>query len=383
MNIAFDAQPLVDGQKTGVGYCEAGIVRELMSLYPDNMYTLEYFSFKNAEQKADNLKNFERENCKASPCGWFPGSLYRLLWNFISIPYRLFFGKQSDITHFFNFHVPPGVSGKTVSIVHDMAYKAFPETVRFKTKIMLDLSLKRSCRRADRILTVSEFSKRELMKYLSIPEERITVVPNGVDLERFRTNINESIVEKARKAYNIPKDYLLYLGTLEPRKNIERLIEAYAILRAEVGDIPALVLAGRKGWMYDSIFEKVNSLGLAQNVIFTGYVADGDAPPLLRGAMAFVFPSLYEGFGMPPLEAMACGTPVLTSDCSSLPEVVGDAAVLVDPYSVEDIAAGMKKLTEDKALRHTLSQKGLIRAKQFSWTRSAKIVMGVYEELLK
>lgn len=380
LKIAFDAQPLVDGEKTGVGFCEAGIVRSLVSLFSEHKYVLDYFSFK--KDVRGLIVSYEKD-CTFNGCNWIPGSIYKLIWAFFPVPYRLFFGRNSDLTHFFNFHVPPGVYGKKVSTVHDLAFKVFPETVRLKTKIMLNLTLKKSCRRADKITTVSQFTKEELMKFLDVPESKIVVVPNGVDLNRFFPQIDGLIIDGIKSKYGIDGQYLLYLGTLEPRKNIERLIKAYALLKSILPDAPKLVLAGRKGWMYESIFKTVSELKLENSVIFTGYIEDSEAPALLGGATAFLFPSLYEGFGMPPLEAMACGTPVLTSNCSSLPEVVGDAAVLVDPYSVEEIAEGMERLVTDAGLRKELSEKGLERAKDFTWERSAKILMDVYKSLVE
>jgi glycosyltransferase involved in cell wall biosynthesis len=168
---------------------------------------------------------------------------------------------------------------------------------------------------------------------------------------------------------------------LEPRKNIERLVEAYGLARKNHAAFPALVIAGRKGWLYDRIFRCVKDLGLEGQVIFTGYVPDRDKPPLLAGAQCFCFPSLYEGFGMPPLEAMACGTPVLTSNAASLPEVVGDAALTVDPCSVDDMAEAMERICFDTALREELRKKGLERVKQFDWGRLADSLYEVYREL--
>lgn len=184
-----------------------------------------------------------------------------------------------------------------------------------------------------------------------------------------------------KKFLEIEGEYFLYLGTIEPRKNLERLIEAYHIFTQKVKDAPKLVLAGGKGWLYDSIFAKVTELKLDKQVIFTKYVPSEDMNPLMCGALAFVFPSVYEGFGMPPLEAMACGVPVLSSDAASLPEVTGDCAVICDAYSAESISDGLFRLYSDENLRKELSVKGLERAKGFTWERSAEILYNVYREL--
>ena len=181
----------------------------------------------------------------------------------------------------------------------------------------------------------------------------------------------------------MPDKYLLYLGTLEPRKNIERLIESYYLVCNELSELPKLVLAGGKGWMYDSIFDKIKELKLEDKVIFTDYISDDDVPVLMNASKAFLFPSLYEGFGMPVLEAMACGVPVLTSNLSSLPEVVGDVAVLVDPFSKDSIRDGIIKLLTDNNLRESLKKKGLERSKQFSWSKVTRDLYMIYESLVK
>lgn len=267
--------------------------------------------------------------------------------------------------------------------VHDMVYKAFPETVRGRTKFMLNTGLKKSMKRADLIVTDSEFSKKEILRYFPQHEKKLRVVPCGVDLERFKPFTDRERIEQVKRSLGIEGDYFLYLGTIEPRKNLERLINAYSIfVKRAHGDAPRLVLAGGKGWLYDSIFARVTELGLEKQVIFTKYVPAADMAPLMCGALAFVFPSVYEGFGMPPLEAMACGVPVLASGEASLPEVTGDCALICNAYSEESIADGLQMLCNDGELCRRLSQQGLERAKTFTWERSAEILYDVYKELM-
>ena len=302
MKIAFDAQLFLKGNKTGIAWCADNIIKELAKV-PEYDCQCDFFSLGRTKEQIENVKVYEKLGVKLNPCKWFHSFAYRMLWSVIPVPYWWFFGKDRDVTVFFNFIVPPGVKGKTIVIVHDMAYKAFPETVHFKTRKRLEQTLKGSCDRADLIVTVSEFSKSEIIKYLNIPEEKIVVMPNGVDLNIYHPNYDLNLVEECKQKYGIRKDYFLFLGTLEPRKNLVRLIEAYNLLKTESKeDIPQLVLAGGKGWYYESIFETVKKLHLEQDVIFTGYVPEEDSPLLMNGAVAFVFPSLYEGFGMPPLE---------------------------------------------------------------------------------
>lgn len=379
MHIEFDAVPLVSDKMTGIGWCEAGQTTAIAELHPENTYAYNFFSRKDHHIKLERLKPFS-ENISPNMAE-FSGYIYRAASTLLPIPYKHFFGKKADITHFFNYIVPPGVHGKTVVTVHDMVYKAFPETVRARTKYMLDMGLKRSMKRADLIVTDSEFSKSEILKYFPQHEDKLRVVPCGVDLEKFRPCECPERIPEVKKALEIEGDYFLYLGTIEPRKNLERLISAYHILTQRVKDAPKLVLAGGKGWLYDSIFAKVKELKLDKQVVFTKYVPSRDMNPLMCGALAFVFPSIYEGFGMPPLEAMACGVPVLTSGEASLPEVTGDCAVICDAFSEESIAEGLLKLCCDEELRRDLGKRGFERAQTFSWSTKAEILYNVYREL--
>lgn len=381
MNIAFDAVPLISDRMTGIGWCEAGQTTAMARLYPENKYTYNFFSRKDDHIKLERIAPFAGDKIGTNLVH-FSGYIYRAASTFVPVPYRHFFGSSDNITHFFNYIVPPGVHGKTVVTVHDMVYKAFPETVRARTKYMLNSGLKSSMKRADMIVTDSEFSRREILKYFPQHEKKLRVVPCGVDLEKFRPCSTPERIPEVKKSLEIEGEYFLYLGTIEPRKNLERLISAYHIFTQRRGrDVPKLVLAGGKGWLYDSIFQKVTDLGLSDRVLFTKYVLSEDMNPLMCGALAFVFPSIYEGFGMPPLEAMACGVPVLASDAASLPEVTGDCAVICDAYSEESIADGLEKLWSDEALRKDLSRRGLERAGSFTWDKSAEKLYDVYKEL--
>ena len=379
MKIAFDAIPLL-GRMSGIGYCEAGQVSAVTRLYPAHDYTLNYFAMRHLKERAADIAPYLNGRVRAKHALCVPYA-YRLVSSFLPVPYSWFFGKN-DLTHFFNYIVPPHVGGRTVVTVHDMVYKAFPETVRGRTKHMLDLGLVTSMKRADRIVTDSEFSRTEIVKYYPQFAEKLRVVPCGVDLTRFHPVTDAAQITQVREKYSIGERYFLYLGTLEPRKNLVRLISAYADYAGNF-DAPAqLVLAGAKGWLYDEIFARVQELGLAERVLFTQYIDSKDLCALMSGALAFTFPSLYEGFGMPPLEAMACGTPVLVSDAASLPEVTGDTAVIVKAEDPASITAGLCRLHEDTALRERLSREGRERAERFTWDRSAERLYQVYQEIL-
>ncbi|MCD7964843.1 MAG: glycosyltransferase family 4 protein [Clostridiaceae bacterium] len=380
MKIAFDAQLLFEKQKTGIGWNSKKMIDELIQI-PGNEYHLNCFNFRINPERDQLIRYYRDKGCIVHECRWIPASIYNHIERLIPFPYCLFFRQTADVTQFFNYTIPFGVKGKRITIVHDMAYKAFPDTVAQKTRRWLDGHLEQYCRRADIIITVSEFSKNEIIKHLGIPSEKIQVIYNGVDLDQYHEINNIQQIETVKQKYGITGEYLLYLGTLEPRKNLEGLLTAYMHLKNEQENTPKLVIAGKRGWLYDSIFEKVKEYGLQKNVIFPGYIAADDAPTLLSGAFLFIFPSLYEGFGIPPLEAMACGTPVITSNCSSLPEVVGEAAVLIDPLDIQSIKNSMRELINHPEMRQTLGEKGKMRAKQFSWRASAEKLLYIYNGL--
>lgn len=381
MRITFDAVPLCSEKITGIGWCEVGQTNALAKLHPEDRYEYSFFT-SGDDSRTERVRSLAAKNIGINSSS-FSGYLYRAASTFLPVPYSFFFGRKSDVTHFFNYIVPPFVSGKKVVTVHDMVYKAFPDTVRGRTKFMLNMGLKRSMRRADIIVTDSEFSKEEILKYFPQHKRKIRVVPCGVDLERFKPCTDLERISKVKSSLGIEGDYFLYVGTIEPRKNLRRLIAAYAAFVKKVGEnSPKLVLAGGKGWLDGEIYASVRKLGLEGKVLFTEYVPAGDMTPLMCGALAFVFPSLYEGFGMPPLEAMACGAPVLTTNVASLPEVVGDCAVICDAYSVKSIAQGLYRLYSDKDLRAQLSRKGIERAKGFTWERSAQMLHDIYRELV-
>lgn len=379
VKIALDAQLLFESQKTGIGWNTKMLIDHLTD-DKENEYQLNFFDFRNKQRHSEIIEQYRKKGCKIRCCRWMPATLFRILSEKIHVPYSLFFGKDADITQFFNYSVPYGVGTKASVYVYDMTYKAYPETVSQKTLDWLDRNLRTYCDRADQIITISEFSKREILKHLDVNPDKVSVVPCGVDLDIYRSDYSPKEIEFSRERYKIPEQYILYLGTLEPRKNIPMLIDAYALLKQSMPEAPKLVLAGKKGWMYDEIFQKVEDYNLKEDVIFTGYVDEKDVPLLMAGAQMFVFPSLYEGFGMPPLEAMACGTPVITSNTASLSEVVGEAGLLVPYDKAEALNEGMRKLLLDSNERMEYSKKALSRAEKFLWKKSAELLLDSYKE---
>lgn len=380
--IAFDGQLFLKGNKTGIGWCADNLIKAIAKTGNYDCQ-INYFSKNYSDKVLANLEEYEKYGVKLRKCSWFNDVWYKMVWPFLRIPYTCFFGDDCQITQFFNYVIPPGVKGRKITIVHDMAHLAYPETVRPKTKRWLDLTLKSSCKRADIIITVSEFSKSEIIQYLGIPEEKIVVMYNGVDLTFFNPNYSNDKIATVAKKYGITRDYFLYLGTIEPRKNIQRIIDAYVELKKRRKNIPQLILAGGKGWLCDSIYKNVKDLNMPEDIIFTGYIAPEDSPLLISGAVTFLFPSLYEGFGTPLIESMACGTPVISANAASMPEVIGDAGLLVNPYEVEEIRESMERILDDDKLRKTLRDKGIERANQFTWDNSARVLEKVYNKVLK
>ena len=372
MKIAVDVQPLLGDKLTGVGYYQFNLLKAAISADNENEYVLNFFSLRHTQDKIARLRELFGDGVKIKPCCWLSYSLLHRLWLLFPVPYRWFFPQKADVSLFFNYYVPPFAEGKVCSVVYDTVINDMPETMDKRTRRALGLTLKKSIRRCDRIITISEFSRGRIMKHYNTPEDRICVVPCGIDHDEFNSSCSTEKVEECKSRLGICGDYLLYLGTLEPRKNISGLIEAYKLLCESQPDCPKLVVAGGKGWLYDSIFERVREYGLEDKVIFTGYVSDEEAPLLMSGATVFCFPSFYEGFGMPPLEAMACGTPAMVSDRSSLPEVVGDAALIVDADSPKNMAEAIKRILNDDALRAELSEAGKARAQEFTWKKSAE-----------
>lgn len=267
------------------------------------------------------------------------------------------------------------VSGKRVLTVHDMSWLYHPETLQDPTLRML-ANLSQHLHAADRVLTVSEATKDDLVRRLEIDPRKITVIYNGVS-DRFRSL--DTPLDNVQERYRLPKRFFLFVGTVEPRKNLARLIEAFE--RAGRHLEHSLVVVGAKGWKTSPIYRAIETSRVRDRIQLLGFVADADLPAIYNLADAFVYPSLYEGFGIPIVEAMACGTPVVTSNVSAMPEVAGDAALLIEPLDPHGLAEAMERIVQDGALRNSLRAKGLERAKRFSWDTSAAQVVQSFREL--
>ena len=292
--------------------------------------------------------------------------------------------ERADLFHAPHYVLPPLTRCKSVVTIHDCIHLRFPQYLPNKLGYAYArASLWAASHQSSRILTVSEASKRDILDYFNVPPEKIHVIYNGID-ERFSEPPPEDDVARVRERYQLDHPFILYAGNIKPHKNIERTIEAFHLLRRSAEfDQVKLVIIGDEIAKYAALRHAVHRHKLHKYVRFFGFVPDRTLAILYRLAGVFVFPSLYEGFGLPPLEAMASGTPVITSNVSSLPEVVGDAALLVDPLQPEAIADAMRRVLTDDELRRDLKARGLVRAKQFSWERSIRRVREIYGEVLE
>ena len=345
----------------------------------------------------------------------------KFLWTQIGLPIALSQVKPVLDVFFTPTHYAPRFSPcpRVISIM-DLSYIYFPEMFRKRDLWKLKKWTNYSVKKAKKILTISESTKSDIIKYYKVEPGKVAVTYPGIDKKfaALKTLKNMESTEKIKKKYGIKGDYILYVGTLQPRKNLVRLIEAFGKIKRQRTDNKEqkresrngkremrnteeidgntieisgnkeeergnlkLVIAGKRGWMYEEIFEKVKDLGLEKEVVFTGYVSDKDLPSLYKGAECFVLVSLYEGFGLPVLEALSYGVPVVVSNISSLPEVAGDAGVLVNPHNVKDIVRGINKaLNYDKTKRQEMIKKGLEQVKKFSWEKCARETLEVLME---
>jgi len=307
-----------------------------------------------------------------------------ILWHRLQLPLPVeSFTGPVDLFHSPDFTLPPAWRARTLVTVHDLSFLRYPEGADPRLRAYLMDAVPRSVRRADHVLADSQNTRDDLVALLGVPPEKITVVYPGVE-PRFRPLDDPGVLSAVRERYRLPERFILHVGTLEPRKNLVRLMEAYALL-SEHGvatDEVSLVVAGGRGWLYEGIFQAVERLGLAGRVTFTGFVRDEDLPALYNLADLFVFPSVYEGFGLPPLEAMACGTPVVVSNTSSLPEVVGQAGLLVSPTDVGALAEAMARALRNGELRARLRARGLEQARRFTWQKVAEETLRAYRSLV-
>jgi glycosyltransferase involved in cell wall biosynthesis len=297
----------------------------------------------------------------------------------VPVGFPLEFRKQKlDVFHA-QYMIPPFCNCKSVTTIPDIAYERYPQFFSRLDVLRAKVLIRRSAERADHIITVSDYSKKDISRTYHIDPDRITVTHEGAGPDFFPRDKDVCREQIARK-YGVKTPFVLYVGRLQERKNLRRLLSAYARLKNQGAD-EKLVLVGKKDWESGNIQAHLESLGLENSAILTGYVPSADLPIFYNAAEAFVYPSVFEGFGLPVIEAMACALPVLTSYGSSLEEVAGDAAMLVDPMSEESISQGLGQLLSDSSLRLSLGRAGLVRSATFSFEKTAEQTIGVYEML--
>ncbi len=288
-----------------------------------------------------------------------------------------------DVLHV-QFTAPPFCPCPAIVSIHDLSFEHLPHTFNRRSRTQLRLTVRHSAKRAARILSLSEHTRQDIIDTYDIDSERVTAIPLAAP-DHFGPVSDERELQRVRNIYGIDSDYVLSVGAIQPRKNLARLVKAYASLRAknQVSKLPKLVLVGKCAWLYDDTLRALEESGVKDSVILTGYVPESHLPALYSGALCFVYPSYFEGFGLPPLEAMKCGTPVIVGNATSLPEVVGDAGLTVDPFDVDAIAAAIERLINDSVFRNALSVKGLERSRLFDWRDTARRTLNVYEEVVR
>lgn len=368
MRVAIDAHHIGE-RRTGTETYLYHLVKNLAALEPNGE---RYSIYLNRSAQIDGLEynsNFQSRRLPVSRRFTRYGIFYPLeSWR-----------KRFDLLHA-QFILPPSLRCRSVLTVHDVCYEQFPQFFRPAVRRQMKLLVPWSCKRADHIITVSESSKRDIVRLYGIDPSRVTVTyPGAGDL--FRPIDRSCARERISKQYGINAPFLLYVGNLEPRKNLARLLQAFSELRREEKIGHKLVIVGQAAWMFNDILDILRRDGLSSEVILTGYVPTEDLPSFYSAAEVMVYPSLFEGFGLPVVEAMSCGTPVITSCGSSLEEIASDAALLIDPYSVSSIAGAIATLANDAALRKTLALAGIKRATAFSFRRMAEETREVYLQL--
>ena len=369
MHIAIDAHSV--GAKLGGNETYAtNLIEALAEIDQSNRYTLYVTKREAVERFADRWANFSvKQTLPHTPLVRIPLTLVRELRR-----------HPVDVLHV-QYTAPPLAPCPVVTTIHDLAFEHLPETFNKRSWMQLRLTVRRTARRAAQIITVSEYSRQDISKTYGIAPQRILVTPEAA-AARFSPVRNETELIKVRKNYGIERDYILSLCSIQPRKNLVRLIEAYSLLRQSRPEVklPQLVLAGKRGWLDSETFNAAERNVRGGDILFTGYVPDKDLPALYSGATCFVYPSYFEGFGLPVLEAMQCGAPVIAGNRTSIPELVADAGLLFDPFDTASLADALKRTLDDAEYRTTLRRKGLKRSAEFSWKTTAELTLKVYEK---
>lgn len=373
MHITIDYTPAAH-QRAGIGRYTRGLVDALADLHPLHQFTLFVLGRAGLHHVPANLPTNFRLRFVPLSDRWATVLWYRL---FLPLPVELLAGR-TDLFHGPSFTLPPSL-GPSLLTVHDLSFLRYPQGAHPPLLAWLGKAVPHSLRHASHILADSENTRTDLIELMQVPSERISVVGAGVD-ERFRPVTDASVLNRTQKRYRLPERFILGVSTLEPRKNFTGLVAAFDQMAVKPAHADLhLVIAGGKGWNYEPIFAAARSSPFGERIHFPGFVSDEDLPSLYSLATVFAFPSHYEGFGIPVLEAMACGTPVVCANNSSLPEVAGAAALMVDAADVPGLAGAMEELLVDSSLRERLVEQGFAQARRFTWEAAARRLLAVYE----
>ena len=374
MKICLDYQPAVT-QRAGIGRYTRVLAEQLPALMnPEDSLKLFYFDFKGKGEQPSNLPS----NVSIKRFRLCPGAIMQKLWNYSSFPSFDMLAGNADIYHFTNFLSRPVNKGKVVASIHDMSFMRYPEFTEEKNLAYLTRGIKRTIDSADAIITISKFSAEEIEYFFPSAKGKVFYSHLGIAQNFSPSSVEE--VDAVKQKYKLERPYVITVGTIEPRKNHLLLVDAFEQIAAQGID---LVVVGGIGWKSDKIMERLTTSKFAPQIHVLNHLGDGELPALYSGASAFALPSYYEGFGFPPLEAMGCGTPVVSAPGGSLKEVIEDAGIIVEDYNADAWATELMRAITDTELRKSLINKGLLHIKKFTWDKTVADTLKVYENIVR
>jgi glycosyltransferase involved in cell wall biosynthesis len=381
MKIGLDCSTAVLKNKTGVGNYAFNLAHALTRIDKENFYIFYPYFYRVFLGIEKDFKLPRTENSRVA----YENLPHYLFYFLLSKGTPSFLKEKMlgdvDIVHSTNFSAPRLMHKKLVVTIYDLTVFTHPECHQKGNIDFCAKGIRDSLLYADKVIAISEHTKKDLMEILNAPSDMISVTQLAAGSDYYEVK-DLATIRQAKEKYGLPEEYVLFVGSLEPRKNIKGLLKAYSAIPVKLRKDFPLVIAGGKGWLNSDIPALVDGLDIKESVRFTGYIDGNDISAVYSGASVFAYPSLYEGFGLPILEAMSCGAPVITSNTSSMPEVAGDAALLVDPLNADELAFALETVLEKEDLRADMRKKGLARASQFSWDRCAHETLEVYRKVM-